>query len=41
MSKLEGDLRAEMKLLEQRITIRLGAMLTAAAGIIVILQKLL
>jgi hypothetical protein len=35
LAKLEGKL----KLLDQRMTIRLGAMLAAAAGIIVLLQK--
>ena len=35
------DLQAEMKLQEQRITIRLGAMLVAAVGVIVTAQKLL
>ena len=38
--KLEADLRNEMKLLEQRIIIRLGAMIVAAVGILAIIQKL-
>ena len=35
------DLRAEMKMLEQRMTIKLGAMLAGAIAIIVAAQKLL
>ncbi len=34
-------LRSEMRQLEQRMTIRLGAMIAAAVGIIVALDKLL
>jgi hypothetical protein len=34
------DLQAEMKLLEQRMTIKLGAMIAAAVAIIVAAQKL-
>jgi hypothetical protein len=40
MASLEADLRAEIKLLQQRVTIRLGAMLAGVAGVIVAAQKL-
>ena len=35
------ELQAEIKLLEQRITIRLGTMLAAAVGVIVAAQRFL
>jgi hypothetical protein len=35
------EVRAELRLLEQRMTIRLGAMLAAAVGLIVAAQKLI
>ena len=41
MEVLREVLRGEMRELEQRMTIRLGAMIAAAVGIIVALDKLL
>lgn len=41
MEVLREVLRGEMRQLEQRMTIRLGAMIAAAVGIIVALDKLL
>ena len=38
---LKSDLKAEMKLLEQRITIKMGSMIGAAVVLIVTLQKIL
>jgi hypothetical protein len=35
------DVQADIRLLEQRMTIRLGAMLAAAVGIVVAAQKLI
>jgi hypothetical protein len=37
---LKAELQAEIKLLEQRMTIKLGAMIAAAVAIIVAAQKL-
>ena len=41
LEKTEASLRGEMRELEQRMTIRLGAMIAAAAGIVVAALKLL
>ena len=41
LGRLEVSLRGEMRELEQRMTIRLGAMIAAAAGIVVAALKLL
>ncbi len=38
---LRSELQADIKLLEQRMTVRVGTMLAAAVGIIVAAQKLL
>lgn len=41
LTRLEADLRKEMQLMEQRLTIKLGAMLALAVGLVAGLVKLL
>ena len=41
MEKMAAVLRSEMRDLEQRMTLRLGAMIAAAVGILVAVDKLL
>jgi len=38
---LRSEIQSDVKVLEQRVTVRLGTMLAAAVGIIVAAQKLL